>query len=65
VRRRLLGLVGVGIVAGAAYERWVAHRRDRLDVYFADGCFVTYVDGSAGGEQLLPLARQVLSAVQG
>ena len=60
----LVGLVGVGIAAGAAYERRVANRRDRLDVYFDDGSFVTYVDGSTEAKQLLPLARQVLAAVQ-
>jgi len=43
----------------------VANRRDRLDVYFDDGSFVTYVDGSTEAEQLLPLARQVLGAVRG
>ena len=50
MRRRLLalaGLVGVGIAAGLAYERWVANGRDRLDVYFDDGSFVTYVEGSS------------------
>ena len=66
MRRRLLalaGLVGVGIAAGLAYERWVANGRDRLDVYFDDGSFVTYVEGSSEAERLLPLAREVLAAV--
>ena len=61
----LAAVIGVGIAAGAAYDRWVAKRRDRLDVYFDDGTFVTYVDGSAEAERLLPHARQVLAAVQG
>jgi len=67
VRRGLLalaGVVGVGIAAGAAYERRVAKERDRLDVYFDDGSFVTYVDGSAGARKLLPFARQALEAMQ-
>ena len=67
MRRALLvlaGLVGGGIAAGAAYERWFPARRDRLDVYFDDGSFVTYVEGSAEAGQLLPLARQALAAVQ-
>src|SRR5205085_2145183 len=50
--------------AGAAYERRVAKQRDRLDVYFDDGSFVTYVDGSTAAQKLLPLARQVLAAAQ-
>jgi hypothetical protein len=65
VRRDLLvlaGFVGSGIVAGAAYESWRSKRRDRLDVYFDDGSFVTYVDGSSEAERLLPFARQVLVA---
>ena len=66
MRRGLLllaGLVGGGIAAGTAYESWRSNRRDRLDVYFDDGSFVTYVDGSSAAERLLPLARQVLAAV--
>jgi hypothetical protein len=59
----LAGFVVGGIAAGRAYESWVSERRDRLDVYFDDGSFVTYVDGSSEAEQLLPLARQVLAAV--
>ncbi len=67
MRRALLLLAGIvagGMAAGAAYESWRANRRDRLDVYFDDGSFVTYLDGSAEAERLLPLARQVLAAVQ-
>jgi hypothetical protein len=60
----LAGLAGAGIAAGAAYERLFRKRRDRLDVYFDDGSFVTYVDGSAEAERLLPHARAVLAAVQ-
>jgi len=40
-----------------------SRREDRLDVYFDDGSFVTYVAGSAEAAKLLPLARQVLAAV--
>ena len=60
----LAGFLGGGIVAGAAYELLRSKRRDRLDVYFDDGSFVTYVDGSIEAEQLLPLARQVLQGVK-
>jgi hypothetical protein len=59
----LAGAVGAGIAVGAAYESWRSKRRDRLDVYFDDGSFVTYVDGSSEAEQLLPFARQMLAAV--
>ncbi len=39
-------------------------RGDRLDVYFDDGSFVTYVDGSPEADRLLPLARQVLAVAR-
>ena len=64
MRRSLLACLGLGIAAGVAYELWLSRRPDQLDVYFDDGSFVTYVDGSAAAEQLLPLARQVLAAVE-
>ncbi|MDX6482185.1 MAG: hypothetical protein QOG85_2695 [Gaiellaceae bacterium] len=60
----LAALAGAGAVAGTAYDRWVASRRDQLDVYFDDGSFVTYVEGSSEAERLLPLAREVLAAVR-
>ena len=41
-----------------------AGRRERLDVYFDDGSFVTYVDGSTEADRLLPLARDVLAAAR-
>ena len=59
----LAGLVGVGIAAGTVYERWVAKEHDRLDVYYDDGSFVTYVDGSSEADKLLRFAREVLVAV--
>ena len=61
----LAAVIGVGIAAGAAYDRWVAKGRDRLDVYFDDGSFVTWIQGSTEAEKLLPHARRVLAAVQG
>lgn len=65
MRRNTLAISGAlsGIAAGLAYRRWRFGRRDRLDVYFSDGSFVTFVDGSPEGERLLPLARQILAAV--
>ena len=68
MRRGLLAfaaVVGAGIAARLAYAHWVASRPARLDVYFDDGSFVTYVAGSPEAEQLLPLARAVLEVVHG
>jgi hypothetical protein len=64
LRSRLLTLAGFasGALAGtAAYRRWFG-RRERIDVYFDDGSFVTFAAGSRDAERLLPLARQVLTA---
>ncbi|HJQ74149.1 MAG TPA: hypothetical protein VJ814_04645, partial [Gaiellaceae bacterium] len=50
-----------GAAAGAAvYRRWFGDRRERLDVYFDDGSFVTFGPESRDAARLLPLARQVL-----
>ena len=65
MRRGLLALAGFfagGVAAGAAYERLFPNRRDRLDVYFDDGSFVTFGADSPEAARLLPLARQVLVA---
>jgi hypothetical protein len=65
MRRRLFALAGFasGALAGtAAYRRWFGGNRERLDVYFDDGSFVTFGAGSPEAARLLPLARQVLAA---
>jgi hypothetical protein len=65
MRRRLLALAGfaTGALAGSAvYRRWSGGRRERLEVYFDDGSFVTFGPRSSEGARLLPLARQVLVA---
>ena len=65
MKRKLLALAGFasGALAGrAAYRRWFGGSRERLDVYFDDGSFVTFGSGSPEAARLLPLARQVLVA---
>jgi hypothetical protein len=60
----LLTLAGFasGALAGtAAYRRWLGAGKERLDVYFDDGSFVTFEAGSSEAARLLPLARQVLT----
>jgi hypothetical protein len=67
MRRRLLALAGfaTGALAGtAAYRHFVGGRRERLDVYFDDGSFVTFAGSSPEAARLLPLARQVLLAAR-
>jgi hypothetical protein len=63
--RRLLRLAGFvsGALAGSlAYRRLLGTGRERLDVYYDDGSFVTFVGRSPQAARLLPLAHRVLSA---
>ena len=56
---------GTGLFAGTfLYRRSSGRRRDRLDVYFADGSMVSFVDGSPEADRLLPVARQALAAAR-
>ena len=67
MKRKALALAGfaTGLFAGTLfYRRSSARRRDRLDVYFADGSMVSFVEGSPEAERLLPLARQALAAAR-
>jgi hypothetical protein len=65
-RRALTWLVVLaGSVAGAvAYRRRSGARRERVDLYFEDGSIVSLAGGSPVGDQLLPLARDVLRAAR-
>jgi hypothetical protein len=66
MRNRVFALAGFagGALAGtAAYRRWFGGSRERLDVYYDDGSFVTFGAGSAEAARLLPLARQVMVAM--
>ncbi len=68
MRRRRLALAGVagGALTGALLLRRLAElRRGRLDVYFVDGSFITFVEGSQEADRLLPLARQILAVTRG
>ena len=67
MRRKVLALAGfaTGLFAGTfLYRRSSGRRRDRIDVYFADGSMVSFVDGSPEAERLLPVARQALAAAR-
>jgi hypothetical protein len=61
-------LVAVGLAAAAAagavvWQRRQA-RRERVDLYFADGSMVSLEEGSLDADRLLPLARDVLAAAR-
>ena len=63
--RRLVVLAGVatGALAGIAWARRTgSRRRDRVDLYYADGSMVSLGDGSPDAERLLARAREALRA---
>ena len=67
MRRNLL--TGLGFAAGALaatafLRRDLDRRRERVDLYFADGSMLSLAEGSEDGQRLLPLARDVLSAAR-
>jgi hypothetical protein len=67
MRRKALTLAGFGtcLFAGTfLYRRATGRRRDRLDLYFDDGSMVSFVEGSAEAERLLPVARDMLAAAR-
>jgi hypothetical protein len=65
MRRSAAALLGVagGMLAGAALFRRQAARRDRVDLYYADGSMLSLSNGSPGTDRLLPLAREILRKV--
>jgi hypothetical protein len=67
LKRKALTLFGfaTGLLAGSvAFRRSFSRRRDRVDVYFDDGSMVSFVEGSAEAESLLPVARSILTAAR-
>jgi hypothetical protein len=67
MRHKGVALAGfvTGVVAGVIAERRSAgSKRERLELYFDDGSFVTLADGSPDAARLLPLAHKVLTAAR-
>jgi hypothetical protein len=65
MKHKAVALAGFasGALAGTAlYRHFFGGSRERLDVYFDDGSFITFGAGSPEAARLLPLARQVLVA---
>ena len=63
-RKALTVLALAGSVAGAVFLRRRSGRRERVDLYFADGSIVSLTDGSPEASTVLPLARRILETVQ-
>ena len=67
MRPRLVVLAGLATGALAAIgwaRRAGARRRERVDLYYADGSMVSLGDGSPDAERLLALGRNALRATQ-
>ena len=67
MRPRLVVLAGLATGALAAIgwaRRTGARRRERVDLYYADGSMVALGDGSPDAERLLALGRNALRATQ-
>jgi hypothetical protein len=66
MRRSTAAIVGVlgGMVAGAAFIRRQAARRERVDLYYADGSMLSLTNGAPGADRLLPLAREILRSTR-
>jgi hypothetical protein len=58
-------VVSAAAVAGAVLWRRRSRRKERVDLYFADGSMVSLEQGSLEADRLLPHAHQVLAAARG
>ena len=56
----LAGVVTGALAAIAWARRTGSRRRERVDLYYADGSMVSLGDGSPDAERLLSLARDAL-----
>jgi hypothetical protein len=58
-------LLAVGsAVAAILFRRRAARRRDRAQVYLADGSLVSLAEGQPGAERMLLHAREVLTTAR-
>ena len=67
MRRRfvvLAGLVTGALAAIVVARRTGAGRRERVDLYYADGSMIPLGDGSPDAERLLALGREALEATR-
>jgi hypothetical protein len=67
MRRKVLAVLGFASGAAAAtflYRRGGRGRRERVDLYFADGSMVSLGEGTPGVERLLPIARRILDTAR-
>jgi hypothetical protein len=51
-------------VAAIVFRRRVARRRERAELYLADGTLVSLVDGEPGADRLFEHARELLTTAR-
>lgn len=64
-RRTLFLAAGLALAGAALLRRRSARRRERVDLYFADGSMISLEQGGLEADRLLPLAHDVLFAARG
>ena len=58
-------LLAIGSAAAAlVFRRRAARRRERAELYLADGTLVSLVDGQPGADRLLEHARELLATAR-
>ncbi|HZD87067.1 MAG TPA: hypothetical protein VE088_03570 [Gaiellaceae bacterium] len=60
----LIGLAGGAVAAVLALRRRLDGRRERIEVHFEDGSFVSFGPTSPETQRLLPYARDIAATVQ-
>lgn len=61
---RIVGFASGALAGTVAYRRVFGGSRERIDVYFDDGSFVTFAGRSPEAAELLPIAQRVVAAVR-
>jgi hypothetical protein len=56
--------LAVAGAAGVVAWRRRLERRERVDLYLADGSMVSFQRGSVEAKRLLPMAREILSVAE-
>ena len=59
-----MGFASGALAGTVAYRRVFGGGRERIDVYFDDGSFVTFASRSPEAAKLVPLAQRVAAAVR-
>ena len=59
-----MGFASGALAGTVAYRRVFGGGRERVDVYFDDGSFVTFAGRSPEAAKLVPLAQRVVAVVR-